>query len=124
MKKALCVITGLIALPLHSLMAAEGAHFPEKDPVFTYVAPAKWKTAVNPKDGSIAINSGDGRISVNFAEVPLAASIETLEKMLPDMIKELDGAAVAKKPMEHIEDGLTGYSATDTGKIEGLGHMD
>lgn len=119
MKHTLCLITGLFALSLLPLMAAEPSVFPKKNPVFSYEAPAKWKTEVDAKDGTTAINSPDGRISVNLAEVPVAASMEVFEKMLPDMIKDLDEPVVTQKPKEHTEDGLTGYAASYTAKIEG-----
>ncbi len=83
-----------------------------------FVAPENWKTEVDKKDGSIAVNSPDGRVSVNFGEVPVAASLELFEKMLPEMIKVLKEATVAEKAKEHSEDGLTGFTATYIGKIE------
>lgn len=119
MKKTLCLVTGLLTLSLLPSTAAESASFPKKNPVFTYEAPAKWKTEVDAKDGSTAINSPDGRISVNLAEIPLEASMEVFEKMLPDMIKTLDEPVVTQKPKEHTEDGLTGFAASYTAKVEG-----
>ena len=120
MKKTLCLVLGLIAFTFSSPASAGEKTFPAKNPVLSFIVPENWKTEVDPKDGSISVNSPDGRISVNFAEVPVEASMEIFEKMLPDMVKALgEGAAVADKPKEHSEDGLTGYTATYAAKIEG-----
>ncbi len=118
MKTALRLITGLLAFPLLTLAAAEVASFPKNDPVLTYEAPEKWKTEVD-KEGGTAITSADGRISVNFAVTPVEASMEVFKEILPAMVKTLDEPVEAKKPEEHTEDGLTGYSATYTAKVEG-----
>jgi len=46
--------------------------------------------------------------AIHFAPVPIEASLEVFEKILPDMLKELKDAAVIDKAKEHTEDGLTG----------------
>jgi len=118
MKKTLCLVTALVSFPFLSLTSAAEKSFPAKEPVLSYVAPDGWKTDVDAKDGSVSINSADGRISVNFAQVPVEATMDIFEKLLPDMVKELKDATVADKPKEHTEDGLTGYTATYAAKIE------
>ena len=118
MKHTLRRLAGLAALPVLALTLAEAASFPEKDPVFTYEAPEKWKTVAD-KEGGIALNSADGKISVNFAVTPVEASMEVFKEMLPAMVKTLDEPAEAKKPEEHTEDGLTGYTATYNAKVDG-----
>jgi hypothetical protein len=118
MKKTLCILAALIASPFLSPTMAD-EKYPVKEPVLTYVAPAGWKTETDPKDGSISINAASGRISVNFASVPVEATMEIFEKLLPDMVKELDSATVVDKAKEHTEAGLTGYTATYSAKIEG-----
>ena len=81
--------------------------------------PDGWKPETD-KDGAVSINSPDGRVSINFVIVPVEASLEIFEKMLPDMVKALgEGAAQVDKPKEHTEDGLTGFTATYSAKIEG-----
>ena len=87
--------------------------------MLSYVTPEKWKTAVDPKDGSISMNSADERISVNFGEVPGAASMEMFEQMLPAMTKVLKDPVVAQEAKELTEDGLSGFTATYAGKIGG-----
>ena len=119
MKKTLCLFTALLTLPFLSPASAGEKSFPEKDAVLTYAPPDGWKTEVDAKDGSISINAPDGRISINFAPLPLAATMEIFEKLLPDMVKALGEATVVEKPKEHTEDGLTGYMATYSAKIEG-----
>ncbi len=120
MKKTICLLTSLLAFPFLSLTSAAEKSFPAKDPVLHYVAPDGWKTETDAKDGSISINSEDGRISVNFAALPVEATMDIFEKMLPDMVKALgEGATVVDKPKEHSEDGLTGYTTTYAAKIEG-----
>ena len=119
MKKTLCLILGLLAFAFHPPASAGEKGYPEKDPVLKYVVPENWKTEVDAKDGSISINSAEGRISVNFAAVPVEASMEIFEKMLPDMLKALGESTVVDKPKEHTEDGLSGYTATYAAKIEG-----
>ncbi len=118
MKITLRLVAGFIAFPFLSLTAAEVASFPKKDPVLTYEAPEKWKTVVD-KEGGTAINSADGRISVNFAVTPVEASLEVFKQILPAMVTTLNGPVEAKKPEEHTEDGLTGYTATYTAKVDG-----
>jgi hypothetical protein len=100
------------------LAAAEASSFPKKDPVLTYEAPEKWKTEVD-KEGGTSITSADGRISVNFAFTAVEASMEVFKGILPAMVKTLDEPAEAKKPEEHTEEGLTGYSASYTAKVDG-----
>ena len=119
MKKTLCLFTAILALPFLSPASAADKGFPEKDPVLTYAMPDGWKAEVDAKDGSISINSPDGRISVNFVAVPVEASMDVFEKMLPEMLKALGETTVVDKPKEHSEDGLTGYTGTYAAKIEG-----
>ncbi|GDX10505.1 hypothetical protein LBMAG57_22770 [Verrucomicrobiota bacterium] len=118
MKKTLRLAITLLASAFIPLASAGEQTFPAKAPVLKFVAPEKWKTEVDKKDGSIAVNSPDGRVSVNFGEVPVAASMEIFAKMLPEMVKVLNDATVAEKAKEHSEDGLTGFTATYIGKIE------
>ena len=119
MKKTICLLTALLTLPFLTPASAGDKAYPKKDPVLTYSVPEGWETEVDEKDGSIAVNAKSGLISVNFAEVPVEASMEIFEKLLPDMLKELEGATVVDKPKEHTEDGLTGFTATYAAKIEG-----
>jgi hypothetical protein len=118
MKKTFYLFTSLIAFPFLSLTSAAEKSFPEKDSVLKYEIPAKWKTEANEKDGSFAMESADGRIAVHFAPVPIEASLEVFEKILPDMLKELKDATVVDKAKEHTEDGLTGYTATYAAKLD------
>lgn len=113
------LVLALLTFALLSPVFADETTFPAKKPVLGFVVPAGWKMEEDKKDGSISINAPDGRISVNFAEVPIAASMEIFEQMLPEMTKTLKDATVAEKAKEHTEDGLTGYMATYAGKIEG-----
>lgn len=119
MKKTLSLLVAILFIPLLASSSAEEKTFPKKNPVITYEVPQGWKQEVDKKDGSISINAPDGRISVNFAEVPVAANMEIFEQMLPEMVKALKDAVEAEKPKEKTEDGLTGYTATYAGKIEG-----
>ncbi|MEO6741724.1 MAG: hypothetical protein ABIP20_15885 [Chthoniobacteraceae bacterium] len=120
MKKSLSLFTGFLAFTFLPFASAGEKSFPAKDSVLTYVAPDDWKTEKDAKDGSISINSPDERVSINFAPIPIDASMEIFEKMLPEMVKALgEGAKEVDKPKEHSEDGLTGYTATYSGKIEG-----
>ena len=118
MKKTLRLALALLASTFIQFASAGEQTFPAKDAVLKFVAPEKWTTEVDKKDGSISINSPDGRVSVNFGEVPVAASMEVFETMLPEMVKVLKDATVAEKAKEHTEDGLTGFTATYVGKIE------
>ncbi len=93
--------------------------YPSKRPVLSYVVPGNWTSEVDSEDGSISINSENERISVNFTEAPATANMEVFEEMLPAMVEDLEDHVVAKKPEEHTEDGLTGYTATYAGKVEG-----
>jgi len=92
--------------------------YPPKRPVISYELPTTWTSETDKDDGSISINSTDERVSVNFAEVPATATMEIFEQMLPDMIKDLGKAVVAKKPEEHTEDGLSGFTATYAGTAD------
>ncbi len=96
MKKTFSLLIAILFLPLLSPSPAEEKTFPKKNPVITYDVPKGWKQEVDKKDGSISINAPDGRISVNFGEVPVAASMELFEKMLPEMVKALKDAAEAE----------------------------
>ena len=118
MKKTLRLALALLATSFLPLASAGEGSFPAKNPVLKYVAPEKWTTEVDKKDGSVSINSPDGRVSVNFGEVPTEASMELFEQMLPEMAKVLTDATITDKAKEHTEDGLTGYTATYAGKIE------
>ena len=118
MKKTLRLAIALLASTFLPLASAGEQTFPAKNPVLKFVAPDKWTTEVDKKDGSISVNSPDGLVSVNFGEVPVEASMELFEKMLPEMVKVLKDATVAEKAKEHTEDGLTGFTATYVGKIE------
>jgi predicted Zn-dependent protease len=118
MKKTLCLFTALIAFPFLSPVTAGEKPFPAKNPVLKFELPEKWKTEADAKDGSLAMESPDGRIAIHFAPVPVEASLEVFEKILPDMLKELKDAAVVDKAKEHTEDGLTGYTATYAAKID------
>ena len=119
MKNILSLLLALVFLPLLSPASAAEKTFPKKNAVISFAMPEGWKMEVDKKDGSISINAPDGRISVNFAEVPIEATMEIFEQMLPEMVKALKDAAEAEKPKEKTEDGLTGYTATYAGKIEG-----
>ena len=118
MKKTLRLAIALLAAAFSPLASAGEQTFPAKNPVLKFNAPEKWVSEVDKKDGSLSVNSPDGRVSVNFGEVPVEASMDLFEKMLPDMVKVLTDATVAEKAKEHSEDGLTGYTATYIGKIE------
>lgn len=118
MKLALCLLVGLLSLSSLPTASAADKTYPEKDPVLKFTVPEKWTFEVDEKDGSIAINSDDGRISVNFAAVPVEATMETFKELIPDMIKELKEAKVAEEAKEQTSDGLTGFSATYTAKVE------
>jgi hypothetical protein len=122
MKKTLCLFTALIAFPFLSPVTAGEKPFPTKNPVLKFEVPEKWKTESD-KDGSFAMESADGRIAIHFAPVPVEASLEVFEKILPDMLKDLKDATVVDKAKEHTEDGLTGYTATYAAKIEGKAAM-
>jgi hypothetical protein len=119
MKNILSLLLALVFLPLLSPASAAEKTFPKKNAVISFAMPEGWKMEVDKKDGSISINAPDGRISVNFAEMPIEATMEIFEQMLPEMVKALKDAAEAEKPKEKTEDGLTGYTATYAGKIEG-----
>lgn len=118
MKNTLRLALALLATSFLPLTSAGEGTFPAKDPVLKYVAPEKWTTEVDKKDGSVSINSPDGRVSVNFGEVPSEASMELFQQMLPEMAKVLTDATIADKAKEHTEDGLTGFTATYIGKID------
>ncbi|MCE9518965.1 MAG: hypothetical protein K8R87_05300, partial [Verrucomicrobia bacterium] len=66
----------------------------------------------------LSLSSKSGRVAVTLGEVPVAASLEVLEQMLPAMVKILKDPVEADKPKEHTEGGLTGYTATYAGKID------
>ncbi len=118
MNKKLLLLTGLMAFPILPLTAAAATSFPGKDPIISYEIPAKW-TSELAKDGSLSISSKSGRVAVTFGEAPVAASLEALEKSLPEMVKILQDPVETEKPKEHTEGGLTGYTATYVGKIDG-----
>lgn len=117
MNQKLPLLTVLLIFPLLQLTTSAATSFPDKDPVISFVTPKTWASELD-KDGSLSISSKSGRVAVTFGEAPAAASLEALEQMLPAMIKILQNPVEADKPKEHTEDGLTGYTATYTGKIE------
>ena len=119
MKKTLCILAALLASPFLPLTSAAEKTFPDKNPVLRFEIPQNWKSEADPKDGSFAMESVDGRIAVHLAPLPVEASLEVLEKILPDMLKELKDATVVEKPKEHTEEGLTGYIANYNANIEG-----
>ena len=119
MKHTLCLVVGFLALSLLPATAADEVTYPAKNPVLKYVVPADWTSEVDPKDGSVSINSDDERVSVNFGETEAEASMEVFKLMLPAMVKEFKDAKEADAPKEHTSDGLTGYTSTYTGTIEG-----
>lgn len=119
MKRALFLSTVLLTLSLLPATAADEKTFPAKVPVLKYEVPAKWTSEVDPKDGSISINSDDERISVNFGETEAEASMEVFKIMLPAMVKEFKDAKEVEAPKEQTSDGLTGYTSTYTGTVEG-----
>ena len=120
MKKTLALVLGLLAFTFHSPASAGEKAYPPKQPVLRYELPEGWGSEVDEKDGSISLNAESGHISVNFAPLPIEATMELFEKMLPDMVKALgEGAAVVDKPKEHTEDGLSGFMTTYSAKIEG-----
>lgn len=98
---------------------ATAGSYPKKHPVISYEVPENWTSEVDKDDGNISINSDDERVSVNFAEVPAEATMESFKEMLPEMIKELKKPVAVKEAEEHTEDGLTGFTATYSGKVEG-----
>ncbi len=119
MKRALFLVAGLLTLSLLPASAADETTFPAKAPVLKYVVPEKWTSEVDPKDGSISINSDDEHISVNFGETEAEASMEIFKVMLPAMVKEFKDAKEVEAPKEQTSDGLTGYTSTYTGTVEG-----
>lgn len=118
MKNTLCLIAGLLTLSLLPASAADESSYPAKNPVLKYEVPAKWTAEVDSSDGSISINSDDERVSINFAEVEVEGTMEAFKVMLPAMVKEFKEAKEAEAPKEHTSDGLTGFTATYTGKVE------
>ena len=117
MNQKLLVLTGLIASPLLSITTAFAASYPAKNPVLHYEAPKEW-ISEQTKDGNLSINSRDGRVSANFGEVESAASLDLFQQMLPAIVKVLKEPVETDKPKVHTEDGLTGYTATYSGKID------
>ncbi len=120
MKKPLALVLGLLAFTALSPLFAGDKTYPPKQPVLSYALPEGWTTETDAKDGSISLNAPSGHISVNFAPVPIEATMDMFEKMLPDMVKALgEDATVVDKPTAHTEDGLSGFTATYAAKIEG-----
>jgi hypothetical protein len=119
MKRALCLLAGILTLSLLPASAADQKTFPAKNPVLKFEAPDKWVTEVDSKDGSVSVTSPDDRISVNFAEVPVDASMEVFKEMVPAMVKELKDAKEVEPAKEQTEDGLTGYVTAYVGTSDG-----
>lgn len=119
MKHTLCLIAGLLTLSLLPASAADEKTYPAKDPILKYEVPAKWTTEVDPKDGDIAITSDDERIAVNIVELPVAASVEMIETLVPDMVKEFENPKLVEAAKEQTADGLTGYVVTYTATSDG-----
>jgi hypothetical protein len=123
MKKTLCLATALLSFAFLSPASAGESAFPEKDSILKFEVPAGWKTEADAKSGTTAISSADGRIVVTLAPLPVAATMDLFQAMLPDMLKSLGETTVVDKPNEHTEDGLTGYTGTYATKIEGKSAM-
>jgi hypothetical protein len=120
MHKSLLLALALLPFSLLPLASAAEKSFPKKDPVFTYVEPKGWTTEVDKKDGSISVGSEDGNVAVNFTTVPAEATMEAFASMLPAMVNTLKDAKLVENVKEHTEDGITGYTATYSGKIKGV----
>ncbi|WP_395742535.1 hypothetical protein [Prosthecobacter sp.] len=120
MKRALCLLAGLLTLSLLPASAAEKT-FPAKNPVLKFELPEKWTSEVDASDGSISLTSDDKdeRISVNFVEVKVEATMEDFKGMVPEMVKELKNAQLVQEAKEQTSDGLTGYTTGYIGTYEG-----
>lgn len=119
MKNTLCLLAGLLTLSLLPASAADEKTFPAKSPILKYEVPANWTTEVDAADGDISITSDDEKISVSIVELPVAATLEMLESLVPDMIKEFDKPKLVDAAKEMTADGLTGYSVTYSAASEG-----
>lgn len=119
MKHTLCLIAGLFTLSFLSASAADEKTYPAKNPILKYEVPAKWTTEVDPADGDISIASDDERIAVSIVELPVAASVEMIESLVPDMVKEFENTKLVEAAKEQTADGLTGYVVTYAGTSDG-----
>jgi hypothetical protein len=119
MKLSLCLVAGLLSLSLHPASAADETTFPAKNPVIKYWIPDIWTNEVDPTDGSVSISSDDERISIVFAELPVEATMELCKRMEQKMVKRLKDAKEAHPAKEQASDGLSGYTASYTGSVEG-----
>ncbi len=125
MKKALCLllsVLGFLAFACASpASAGEKRSFPPKSPVLNYELPEGWEAKAGEKDESVTLGPKSGRVSIHLGVVPVAASLEVFEKMLPELVKAMGtDAKQTEKPEAHNEDGLDGfiaeYSVTVGGK--------
>ena len=92
--------------------AADEKTYPAKVPVIKYEVPAKWTNEVDPADDNLSITSDDERVILTFGDVPAAATMESFEAMVPEMLKEFKDVKKVEAAKEQTEDGLTGYTTS------------
>ena len=113
------LLAGLFILSHLAVAGADEKTYPANAPVLKYEMPASWTSEVDPASGSVSIGSEDGLISVNFTEVHVEATMELFKTMAPEMTKVFKGTEEVDKAKEQTSEGLTGFSASYTGMVEG-----